>query len=132
MSASIDLSIRANLQLHLRNVNSKNYEVTPKALTIGSLNLLESAVKISSSDAITHAFMWNGELRDFPTLPKRNYVVACIHPFIGAVQVKAVYSDDHMKEVINHCKAGYAKYIQWRAMEISEELEAELLQGVKL
>lgn len=126
-STTLDPIVKFNLQLHLINMR---HPENASVLKIGQTEQLAVATKISSSKQVSKCF-WGREPEYYPELPKRNYLVVCVDRWL-CVEVFAIYSLEQMKQMKakEDFDSGYIQSIDWRVLELPEELEADLLNGV--
>lgn len=124
----MDATVRYALQQHLVHFHHKD---KAPAFQIGTTEQLDTAVKISDSDTVSQCFGWDGAPSDYPELPKRNYLVACVDRWAD-VQVYAIYNFKQMNQMYDQRRSGYVNRIDWKVLEIPEELESDLLRGVFL
>ena len=132
VSSAIDCSVleptvKYHLQQHLVNV----HQGKASALKIGTTEQLGVATKISSNQKVSQCFGWDGAPCSYPKLPKRNYLVACVDRWLD-IQVFAIYSLEQMNQMHGQRDSGCVKNITWCVLEISEELESDLLKAVSL
>jgi hypothetical protein len=124
--APLDPKIKALLQEHLKNTRQRT-EASP--LKMGTLKQLSEAVKVSSSAILTQCF-WQGTPYLYPSLPKHNYLVACVDLWFE-VQVVAIYSLQQMKHLHTRQNYGLMQGIVWGILELSVDLEQTLGRELK-
>jgi hypothetical protein len=127
----IDPVIKFRLQKHLVNAQHPT-ETTP--LKIGTLEKLTAAVRIVPSETVYKCFDSSLNAREFPTLPKRTYLIACVQQLsnIKSVQIYALYTLEQMVQMQSLERTSESTIIRWHVFEISEKLEKQLLVGVDL
>lgn len=128
MALALDPTVRLHLQNHLINIAHKPQA---KALTIGTKEQLSAVVKISSSEKIDQSFGFDGKPQSYPNFGDRKCLVACIDTFFQ-IKVLAIYTLKQMQEVDGQKNSPFIKIVRWKVLEISEELEADLLKEVDL
>lgn len=114
----------------------RNYKPPESTLTLGTIRelvneqQLGTATKISLSEKVSDCFNRRGTVCFYPELSERESLVALVdRP--PDVQVIAVYSFEQMQEI--ECERDHLyQDIVWSVLEISKELETELLKGVNL
>jgi hypothetical protein len=124
MVSKLDPSVKFLLQQHLVYSNNKSQS---SILKIGTKEQLSTAVKIAASTTIDE---YQGPSY-YPSLSKRSCLVACVDNWLYE-KVYAVYTSEQIQEMDGQRNSGQVKNIYWRVMEMSEEVEKELLQHVDL
>lgn len=128
MSASnLDPKVCYALQEHLMIVHHKS---SKGILELGTLENVQTAAKISTSDEVSACFdQWTNDLKRYPMLPSKNYLVACVDRW-AFVKVYGIYSFEQMKQMHEMRKSGGVRHIDWKVLEIPDEIEKSLLEDV--
>lgn len=123
-----DPLVKYNLQAHL--IYSYHRDQS-SPIILGSTEQLETTMKIMKSDAINKCFGFMNEIRDYPILPKNQYLVACVDRFID-IQVIAIYTLNQWKAIQQLKSSPMVVKMDWRVLEIPEDVEKFLLKGVSI
>lgn len=127
--SSITAPVRHQLRRHLHNAQ---HQENTDMLKIGTEKQLEAAIKISSSEEVSKCFDWlDGTPQAFPSLPKGCSLVACVNRWTDT-DVFAVYNFAQMEQMQALRGTSKVQFIQWRVLEIPEELKSSLLKYVSL
>jgi hypothetical protein len=110
--AILDQEIEMSLKSHLVNHHERG-----KAVEIGTMEQLKGVVKIIDSPAISNA------IEDYLSLPKRQYLVACVNNWVD-IRVWGIYTANQIGAMQRN--AASVNHIDWKILEIPEELEAQL------
>lgn len=122
MTVSINPLVKFFLQQHL--VNQR--EPYADALCIGTLEELTAVVKIKSSKAVSRCLSCPAYMRRFPDLPALSSIVALVDRGCH-VHVMAVYTIKQMHQIQS---SSGTKNIEWKVLEMSKDLEEELLKEI--
>lgn len=129
MSVKLDPNVKANLLNVLFNIQDKE---KASIKMIGTKDQLDTVVKLTSSEKVTSCFRQADQSPyKYPKLLERCCLVACVDRYIE-VQVFAVYTLEHMKEMHAKKGSGAVRDMSWRILEIPEELASELLNSIAL
>lgn len=128
MSITSGKSVEEQLQTHVKYARSPDES---KALMLGTVEQLSTAVRISSSTKIYASFRRDGTPREYPNLLPRNYLVACVD-VKGKMHVVSVYTLNQMIRMQERSLAIGATFFTWKILEIPEKLESDLLRRAGL
>lgn len=124
MQFSINPIMKFFLQQHLVN----RQEAYADPLSIGTLDEVRAVAKICSSDLVSRCLSYPSSMRPYPKLPQRSSLVALVDRGCH-VHVMAIYTIQQMHQI--EALPG-VRDIQWNVLEMSEELEEELLKEINL
>ncbi len=121
--------VKFQLQLHLINMH---HQKNTGVLNVGTMEQLETATKIYSSEAVSKCFdYWDGTPKAYPILPEGGSLVACIDRWVDR-QVVVVYTLEQMEQIQELRGTSKVHFIEWKVLEIPRKLEFNLLQEVSL
>ncbi|EFB42769.1 MULTISPECIES: hypothetical protein [Parachlamydia] len=126
---ALDPIVKCNLQQHFLNL--RRQAKAPDALIIGTAEQLGVANKISSSDKVAECFSKDGTPRCYPNLPAGSHLVAFVERLLKVqveVQVFVVYTLEQMIQMQKHANSGFVNRVYWRILEISKEVESDVLK----
>jgi hypothetical protein len=94
---------------------------------IGLVEELQGVVKMTDSPKIFDAIV-RGDFR-YPHLLKRQYLVACVDNGLN-IRVWGVYTSSQIEAMELYKTSFQVKSVEWKILEMSEELEAELRERI--
>lgn len=99
--------------------------IPKEASYLGMAEHLPTAVKITRSEVVCKCFDWENQPFSYPKLPSRTYLIACVHEYLQ-VKIYGVYTLVQMQQMLAQREAPGVKHLDWCALEIPEDLEAQL------